>query len=61
MKATKDFKMKSSTKVSLALGKFNSEHDRAAWKRAMIDAQLCEEKARKDNQRAKSKTNNADE
>lgn len=47
--------MKSSTKVTLALGKFKSEHDRAAWKRAMIDAQLHEEKARRDSQRGRAK------
>lgn len=55
MKATKDFKMKSSTKVTLALGKFRNEQDRAAWKRAMIGAQLAEEKANRDNQRGRQK------
>ncbi len=55
MKATKDFKMKSSTKVTLALGKFRNEQDRAAWKRAMIGAQLAEEKASRDNQRGRQK------
>lgn len=55
MKPSKDFKMKSSTKVTLALGKFRNEQDRAAWKRAMIGAQLAEEKAVRDYLRGKVK------
>jgi len=33
--------MSSTLKTSLALGKFKDEHQRAAWKRACIDAELC--------------------
>lgn len=57
MKPTKDFKMKASTKAMLALGKFKDAHDRGQWKRAMIGAQLAEEKARRDAQRGKVKDN----
>lgn len=55
MKATKDFRMKSTTKTLLALGKFKSEEDRASFRRAMVQAQLAEEKASRDNQRGKPK------
>lgn len=55
MKATKDFKMKSSTKALLALGKFKNEQDRSSFRRAMVQAQLSEEKASRDNQRGKPK------
>lgn len=55
MKPTKDFRMKASSKVALALGNFKDAHDRGRWKRALIDAQLCEEKARRDSQRGKAK------
>lgn len=47
LKADKNFKMKSSTKAMLALGKFRNAEDRNAWKRAMIGAQLAEEAARR--------------
>lgn len=57
MKPTKDFKMKASTKTMLALGKFKDAHERGEWKRAMIGAQLAEEKARRDAQRGKVKDN----
>ena len=49
--------MKASTKAMLALGKFKDAHDRGQWKRAMIGAQLAEEKARRDAQRGKVKDN----
>lgn len=55
MKPTKDFRMKSASKVTLALGKFKDQHDRGMWKRALIGAQLAEEKAKRDNQRGKPK------
>lgn len=55
MKPTKDFKMKSTTKTILALGKFKNEQDRASFRRAMVDAQLAEEKASRDNQRGRQK------
>jgi hypothetical protein len=55
MKASKDFRMKSTTKTLLALGKFKSEEDRASFRRAMVQAQLAEEKASRDNQRGKPK------
>lgn len=47
LKADKNFKMKGSTKVMLALGKFRSKEDRNSFKRAMISAQLHEEAARR--------------
>lgn len=40
IKPTKTYKMSKRTKTVLALGKFRSEEDRAAWKRAMIGAEL---------------------
>lgn len=43
----KHFKMKSSTKTMLALTRFKDAHELGAFKRAMIDAQLCEEAARR--------------
>ena len=55
MKPTATFKLSKTTKTMLALGKFKDEHDRGAWKRAMIDAQLSaayqpkKEKSRRDN------------
>jgi hypothetical protein len=55
MKATKDFRMKSTTKTLLALGKFKTKEDQASFRRAMIQAQLSEEKASRDNQRGKPK------
>ena len=33
--------MSSTTKVGLALHKFKDAHQRGAWKRAMVDAELC--------------------
>lgn len=40
MKAGPNYKMSSATKVGLALGKFKDAHQRGAWKRAMIEAEL---------------------
>lgn len=39
-KPTANYKMSSRLKTALALGKFRDEHDRGAWKRAMIDAEI---------------------
>ena len=47
MKPTSSYKMSKPTKTMLALGKFRDEHDRNAWKRAMIGAELAEEHARR--------------
>ena len=41
MKPGPNYRMSSLTKASLALGGFRDSHDRGAWKRAMIDAELC--------------------
>ena len=43
----KNFRMRKSTKTLLALSKFKDAHERGAFKRAMIDAQLREEAAHK--------------
>ena len=40
MKPGPNYKMSSATKASLALTKFKDAHQRGAWKRAMIDAEL---------------------
>ena len=55
MKANKDFRMNKETKRLLALGKYRSNDERAAFRRAMIDAQLTSEKAKRDAQRGKVK------
>jgi hypothetical protein len=55
MKPGPNYKMSSTTKTSLALTKFKDAHQRGAWKRAMIDAELTaavqpkREKNRKEN------------
>ena len=41
MKPGPNYRMSSQTKRSLALTKFRNEEDRAAWKRAMIGAELA--------------------
>ena len=41
LKPTSNYKMSKTLKTSLALGKFKDEHQRHAWKRACIDAELC--------------------
>jgi hypothetical protein len=41
MKPTKTYKMSSLTKMMLASTSFRNVEDRNAWKRAMIDAELC--------------------
>lgn len=40
LKPTANYRMSKQTKRSLALSKFNSEEQRHAWKRAMIQAEL---------------------
>ncbi len=41
LKPTASYKMSKTTKASLALGKFKNVHDRNAWKRSMIQAELA--------------------
>lgn len=41
MKPTKTYKMSSLTKMMLASRGFRNVDDRNAWKRAMINAELC--------------------
>ncbi len=43
----KNFRMNSLIKKMLGLTKFKDAHERGAFKRAMIDAQLSEEAARR--------------
>lgn len=47
MTPDKNFRMWDSTKTALALGTFRDAHDRNQFKRMMINAQLCEEAARR--------------
>lgn len=42
LKPTSTYKMSKATKTGLALHKFKDEHNRGAWKRAMIQAELAE-------------------
>ena len=41
LKPTSNYRMSSTLKTSLALGKFTDAHQRGAWKRACIDAELA--------------------
>ena len=41
LKPTSSYKMSPLLKISLATGKFKDAHQRGAWKRACIDAELC--------------------
>ena len=41
MKPDSKYRMRSSTKASLAMSPLKDPHQQAAWKRAMIDAELC--------------------
>jgi hypothetical protein len=41
MKPGPNYRMSSLLKISLATGKFTDAHQRGAWKRACIDAELC--------------------
>ena len=47
MKPTASFRLSKTTKRSLALSHFRSEDARHSWKRAMIDAELCAEHAKR--------------
>lgn len=47
LKPDRNFRMSAQTKRTLALGKFRSQEDRNSWKRAMINAQLHEEQAKR--------------
>lgn len=40
LKPTANYKMSKQTKTGLALGTFKDAHQRGAWKRTMIDAEL---------------------
>lgn len=53
-KSDKNFKMSTSTKTALALGKFKDAHERGEFKRAMIDAQLSFESAKRSALKSKS-------
>ena len=46
MKTDKNFRLSKTTKRILALGKFKNAHERGAFKRAMIDAEACEQRAK---------------
>ncbi len=56
MKPTSTYKMTKTTKRSLALGRFKTEHQRHEWKRAMIGAELAAESARRSNGKSRGKT-----
>lgn len=47
LKPDKNFKLAKQTKRFMALGKFKTNEDRNAFKRAMISAQLSEEAAKR--------------
>ena len=46
MKADKNFRLSKTSKRMLALMHFKNEHDRGAFKRLMIDAELARAQAR---------------
>jgi hypothetical protein len=54
LKPTSTYKMSKTLKASLALGKFTDVHQRGAWKRACIDAELCSKIVVKTPQRDKN-------
>lgn len=53
MKSSKDFRMSKQTKRLMALLPFKTQEERSSFKRGMIDAQLTEEKAKRESQRGK--------
>lgn len=55
MKSSKDFRMSKQTKRLMALLPFKTQEERSSFKRGMIDAQLTEEKAKRESQRGKPK------
>jgi hypothetical protein len=61
LKPTSNYKMSSTLKASLALGKFTDAHQRGAWKRACIDAELASKivvkSAPRDNKRPQGTAN----
>jgi hypothetical protein len=54
LKPTSNYRMSSTLKTSLALGKFTDAHQRGAWKRACIDAELASKIVVKTPQRDKN-------
>ena len=54
LKPTSNYKMSSTLKASLALGKFTDAHQRGAWKRACIEAELASKIVVKTPQRDKN-------
>jgi hypothetical protein len=54
LKPTSNYRMSSTLKTSLALGKFKDAHQRGAWKRACIDAELASKIVVKTPQRDKN-------
>ena len=57
-KTDKNFKMKRSTKTFISL-MGGSDATRIAYKHAMIDAQVCEETARRQSLKSNSNNNNS--
>ena len=61
LKPTSNYRMSSLLKTSLALGKFKDVHQRGAWKRACIDAELASKivvkSAPRDNKRPQGTAN----
>ena len=61
LKPTSNYRMSSTLKTSLALGKFTDAHQRGAWKRACIDAELASKivvkSAPRDNKRPQGTAN----
>lgn len=55
MTPDKNFKMKKSTKALIALMRGATANERSHFKRMMIDAQLCEEAARRAALKSKDK------
>ncbi len=41
LKPTASYRMSKATKTSLALSKFKDEHQKGAWKRSMVQAELA--------------------
>jgi hypothetical protein len=54
LKPTSNYRMSSTLKTSLALGKFTDAHQRGAWKRACIEAELASKIVVKTPQRDKN-------
>lgn len=53
MKADKNFRLSKTSKRMLALMQFKNEHDRGAFKRLMIDAELARAYAKHANAKSK--------